>query len=138
MKAKLFLSIVSFVILGCTGIQANPTDPKAPVISLKGFEPPALEMKNGNSILKFGQRYRLVANVEKKAAPIVRVYRRLNYSVNNRGWWATNFNPIQLTVSDCCPTVWIGWYWGPENTQKDSNHLKLEAEMWVVDADGTC
>jgi hypothetical protein len=93
-------------------------------------------MKGDYSVLKFGQQYRFIANVVKREAPIVRLYRRLNYSVNNYGWHTTNFNPINLTGPDCCDSVWTGWYWGPENTQRDNNDWKLELDMWVVDADG--
>jgi len=129
----IFFALLSF---GCAGIQANPIDPKAPVISLNGLEPDPLSMKSGYAVLRYGQSYRLIARVDKKTAPVVRVYRRLNYSVNNGPWWTTNFNPIQLTGSDCCGTVWTAWYWGPENTKQTNADWKVELEMWVIDADG--
>jgi hypothetical protein len=131
----LFVVAVALTLSGCATMQANPIDPKAPVISLTGFAPPPIGQRNGAAILKFGQRYGLGANVVKQDAPIIRVYRRLNYLVNNRGPWTTNFSPIKLIPSRWA-TVWTPWYWGPENTQKDNNDWALELEMWVVDADG--
>jgi hypothetical protein len=129
------LALLSF---GCATGQTAP-DPKAPSISFRDFTPTPLGENNGYAVLKYGQGYRLTATVVKRDAPLVRVYRRLNYSVNNHSWHTTNFNPAQLNGSDCCGAVWTNWYWGVENgitAPPGVTDWRLVLEIWVVDAEG--
>lgn len=139
MKASKFFLVVGLaaMISGCATLQVAP-DPKAPVISIRGFDPSVSIEKNGAAVLTIGQEYRLVANVIHQDAPLVRMYKRLHFSIRGMGWQVNNsFKAHIFSSANCCYTVWTGWYWDPATSGGSENiSMKIELEMWVVDAEG--
>jgi len=120
---------------GCvSGPPVNAVDARAPQIALRGLEPPSLNEKDGVAVLKTHQSYRLVADMIKREALIVKVERRLS-------WWggpwpsgSIGFQAIDLTkIPDCCIRVYTSWYFSLPN---EGTGQTAEIEMWVIDAEG--
>jgi hypothetical protein len=101
---------------------------------LRGLEPPPVEERGGVAVLKTHQSYRLVADVFKREALIVKVEKRLS-------WWggpwpsgSIGFQATDLTkIPDCCIWVSSSWYFSLPN---EGTGQTAETEMWVIDAEG--
>jgi hypothetical protein len=138
MRTVAFCIVAAALVLsevGCvSGPPVNAVDAKAPQIVLRGLEPQPLDEKDGVAVLKTHQSYRLVADVVKRDAPIVKAERRLS-------WWggpwpsgSMGFRAVDLTkIPDCCIRVYTSWYFSLPN---EGTGQTAEIEMWVIDAEG--
>lgn len=137
-RVRVFCATVAalgLLSVGCGVVQpASSIDPKAPMIRLKGLEPPPLETKSGVAVVKTHQPYRLIADVVWRDGPIVKAERRLSWSGGPWPSGSIGFSPVDLTnIANCCAWAFTSWYFSVPN---EGSGQIAEVEMWVVDAEG--